>query len=450
MKIIECPNEFIKQKLTIPEPSDSYRWSNYIIKLIIGNFILLYNGITSAIVRLTNREYENGLKNKKLREMLFVVPQDYPEYEIYQYLRSIIRPNIKFDIEKTLYSYTILNTTKCNARCKYCFENDEEFKTTKQHMDDHTIDNLLKLIQTNYDNNGKDVVIGLFGGEPFFHQKSLDRIFNYLKDHNIRYKSNFISNGYLINEKMIDKLIDLYHCTNGQITLDGTEETYNSIKNYIYKNGPSPYKVVLENIDRIINTGKIGLSIRVNYDPRGDYSSQLEVAKIMSDKYGHLDNVKVYIHEYYRKDYTLEEQEKMFELYKKYSYETVYSRYLNVLSNLFIYEKCMSDSGQSIVISPNGDLYKCEDMPKGGKIGNLNEYFDNGTPIDIELMNKFYFDFLEFEECKKCNIKPFCIKLEFCPEDDTKNCSLIKKYKITEDLNNTIKAKYEQWLKSNK
>ena len=53
--------------------------------------------------------------------------------------------------------------------------------------------------------------------------------------------------------------------SNVQITLDGTEETYNKTKRFIYKDDPSPFKTVIYNIHNLL-FNNISVTIRLNVD----------------------------------------------------------------------------------------------------------------------------------------------------------------------------------------
>lgn len=439
MDIIQKPNEIINRKITIPE-GDNYRWITYIYKIVLDNFILLYNFLNNSLIRLTKEEYDNYLNIEELKTLLFVVPEDYPEYDIYKYFFKYFSNHIDYNIQENLCSYTILNTSKCNARCNYCYENGMK----REHMSDHTLDNLIRLIKENYKNNKKKVHIGMFGGEPFFYQKVYDKIFQSLKDDGIPYKSNFISNGYLINDKLVKKLKEFYNCQSGQIPLDGTEENYNRIKNFIYKKDPSPFQTVLKNIKNLISN-KIVVSIRINFDPK-DYKDKEELLDFLKEELKDFDNnyYNIYFHELFG-EYSIECQYDIIDIVNRNNYLNNY-RSKNLIPQQMPVEKCMSDSLYSIVINSNGDLYKCENLPKDGCLGNLNDFYDKGIQIDTNKVNTFYKNYIEYPECKNCNLKIGCLQLNFCSGFYKNSCSLTEKNILDRNTKKFIMNTYNKWL----
>lgn len=444
MNIIKKPGDNINKKLIINiDNTKKYRWMYYIYKKEVDdNYILLYNTLTTCLIRLSKEEYKNPDRIPILKELCFYVPEDYKEFEIYKYFAKYYREENKFNIHNSIWSYTILSTSKCNARCKYCYEN----KLKRQHMDDNTINNTIKLIVENYNNNHQTVNIGLFGGEPMYYQKTFDQIFSTLNSLNIPYKSNFISNAYLMDEKTIQKMINLYHVSNGQVAIDGTEENYNRIKNYIYKKDKSPYRTVINNIKLLLKYG-IKVSIRINFNYK-DYSDQVKVAHQLLDELKDYNNYSIYFHELFE-DYTDEEQIKIGEILTNLRKEFNDTNFLKAkLNNQIPNQKCMADSIHSVVINANGDIYKCEHLPKEGIIGNVNDIYDKGLDVDYDKVQKFYLDFKHFDSCKYCPILPECILVDYCSYVLKDKCILLEKLDIESKLDSSIMNMYNEFLKS--
>ncbi len=314
----------------------------------------------------------------------------------------------------------------------------------REHMSDHTVDNLIRLIKENYKNNKKKVYIGMFGGEPFFYQKVYDKIFQSLKDDGIPYRSNFISNGYLINDKLIKKFKELYNCYSGQVPLDGTEENYNRIKNFIYKKDPSPFQTVLKNIKNMLEN-KITVSIRINFDPN-DYKDKEDLLKFLEEELKEYDHkyYNIYFHELFG-EYSVECQYDIIDIVNRNNYLNNYHENNTIYQQIPV-EKCMSDSLYSIVINANGDLYKCENLPKGGCLGNLNDFYDKGIEIDTIKVNTFYKNYIEYPECKNCLFKPNCFQLNFCSGFYQTSCNLTEKAKMDRNCHRDIMNTYNNWL----
>ncbi len=97
MDIIQKPNEIVNRKITIPK-GDNYRWFTYIYKIVLEDFILLYNFLNNALIRLTKEEYDNYLNIEDLKTLLFIVPENYPEYDIYKYFFKYFSNHIDYNI----------------------------------------------------------------------------------------------------------------------------------------------------------------------------------------------------------------------------------------------------------------------------------------------------------------------------------------------------------------
>lgn len=114
----------------------------------------------------------------------------------------------------------------------------------------------------------KVLSVVLFGGEPLlnFEQnvKWLDQIKQYCDMNNIVFVTTLITNGILINEYVMNKLIE-YNCQTIQITLDGLKEIHDSRRKY--KDGRGSFDEVLNGIRMIYNNAKLNNPvIRINID----------------------------------------------------------------------------------------------------------------------------------------------------------------------------------------
>ena len=146
-------------------------------------------------------------------------------------------------------SYTIFTTTDCNARCFYCYE----MGRSRIPMSAETAHKAAAYIAAHC--GGEKVHLHWFGGEPLFNKQVIDIICTDLAEKGIVYESMIISNGYLFDGATVEQAVSHWKLKSVQITLDGTEEIYNRSKAFIYKDGKSPYQVVLANIQRLLDAG---------------------------------------------------------------------------------------------------------------------------------------------------------------------------------------------------
>lgn len=134
----------------------------------------------------------------------------------------------------------------------------------KTHMTHETAEKVAKYIME-VAPKGQQLEVSWFGGEPLFNMDVIEIITSRLNSAKIPFKGSMISNGYLLNEDVVSKAKNEWHITNMQITFDGTEEVYNKVKNYIYKDDVSPYKKVLHNVKLLLDKD-INVSVRMNCD----------------------------------------------------------------------------------------------------------------------------------------------------------------------------------------
>ena len=268
MNIIRNTNERIINFLGgYQRPKDyiKYRLSKYVFELDYDNIKILYNTINGGVCSLLKYEYEN-MFNKDLfcglwlYEHYFIVPEDFDEDYVVDEYRKINKRLITSSYLNNPSTFTIFTTLKCNARCFYCYE----LNMKKKHMTLETADKVIEYILS-CTCNGQTVKLDWFGGEPTVNMDVIDYITTILRNSNRKILSSMISNGYLFDETNTKKAKYEWNLNNIQITLDGTEEEYNKTKRFIYKNDPSPFKTVINNIHNLLNYN-IGVTIRLNVD----------------------------------------------------------------------------------------------------------------------------------------------------------------------------------------
>ena len=213
--------------------SIKYRLLKFLLFKPVNKGVLVYNLLTKQMILITNQLYDYITDNKivysaALNELIqywFVVPANFDEFKCFKQLKDFYK---SIDNEEYINTFTILPTTKCNARCFYCFENNKK----RADMSEQVAIDTAKYIKM--ESKGKGVLIKWFGGEPLCNTKAINIISNYLSDNNIIFKSNIITNAYLFNSENVELAKNIWNVKKAQITLDGTEKLYNSIKSYIY------------------------------------------------------------------------------------------------------------------------------------------------------------------------------------------------------------------------
>ena len=92
----------------------------------------------------------------------------------------------------------------------------------------------VKLLIDKIINEGKNLTISFFGGEPMLYYNEvmvpiLKHAYDKSSEAQIPFSANMTSNGFLLSEKRI-KAMKMLNFTGAQITLDGDKDIHNSIR----------------------------------------------------------------------------------------------------------------------------------------------------------------------------------------------------------------------------
>lgn len=403
MKKITEFSKAIYSRIGFQEYSKSKRYipSIYVITERINEKSLMYNTLTREMIVLESDDEYNNIPY--LVRHWFLVDENIDQYSMCYMVKKIYCQKTKKKTLEKLYNYTIMTTTNCNARCQYCYE----IGMKKYDMDEKTaIDTAGFITKT----NGGNVRIQWFGGEPLCNSQVIDIISEKLKNSDIIYSSGMASNGYLINKHDIKKIRDLWHLERIQITLDGTEETYNRSKRFIYSDDKNPYKQVIDNIEFLANNG-INVNIRLNLS-KDNISDIHKLIEYLKDKFGGLKNVCVYSRPLINAFNSLSETDtkEIKESYIDIEQHIINSGMRKDFSLCSVCNSyCIADNMKSVVITPKGGIGLCEHYSENELIGDI--YHDD---FDYGVINEWHKP-LNISECKTCPMFPQCFIIEKCP-----------------------------------
>ncbi len=395
-----------------------YRLMKYVSEYEVDKGYLLVNNITQAMAYIWKSEYmhlfEKGWNTEYMRflkEHFFLVPLDYNDYEECEKLRKRFLPDLDKSICFTNPSYfTILSTTECNARCFYCYEKGRAQFPMTDEIANKVADFIIKVRD-----KSKPVQIGWFGGEPTYNTKPMDIISTRLKEAGIPYSASIISNGYLIDEDMCKKFVDLYKINHIQVTIDGIGEKYDRVKNYIYNNDESAFDKVIENIERLLKAG-IGVSVRMNLDLH-NADSLKQLIHFLRQRLGHYGRLlHPYVYPIFEEtaERDPEHRAKVFRQLEEIVFildECDFMQDAKIHSGLKL-QHCMVDSTDSILIGPKGDIGLCEHYTTD----HFFSHIDNYEEKDWNEIQAFR-DYLEPNElCKDCPLLPSCLRIDLCQD----------------------------------
>lgn len=421
MQILINKNDILSKALNEQKISKTtYRFIKYVHKLSVDDGILLYNILTHELLFLDNNEkylidsVESSVSDYLIKNW-FLVPRDFNDIEFIEQVETITSMIKNIYTAPKIRTFTVLPTTDCNARCFYCFESGCKHiymkEKTAQDVAQYIIDNKA---------DGK-IRIRWFGGEPLCNTKVIDIICNELISNKVDFDSTMVSNSYLFDENLVKHAKENWRLKMVQVTLDGTEDVYNKVKSYIYKDVTSPYKRVLNNIEYLLKAGIIA-KIRLNMDMH-NYDDLYTLTQQLLERFSEYDNFCIYPHTLYLdscEEVTQQTEQDIINLEKICNrlYDIIKSNNKHKKSEPLLLKNrrmthCIADSDDAIVILPNGNLGKCEHFMDDHFIGSIYS-----KKIDYNMLNNFKKMVLVWEKCNDCDLRPMCYHSNECTNRD--------------------------------
>lgn len=448
MKIISLANSEILRNIGIQtyQKENEYKLIEYHVIKKVEAGVLIYNTLTREILLLENNEYDKYVVSHKdsrcfeyLVQHWFYIPNSMSANTLAYLLHQrflMRRPSL---LGKTYNMFTIFTTTTCNARCFYCYESG----STQKSMNYNTAIDVAEYIKNN---SAKTIQLKWFGGEPLCNTNAIDTISTVLKENNIDFSAVITTNGILAGKIDKEKWIDLWHIKRVQITLDGTQDTYNTIKSYQCKL-QNPFMTVLDNIDYLLDMG-IYVHIRTTLT-KNNYNDIIELISLLKKRFGKKKNLLVYSALLYEgcgtppTTFTDDERNilygQLIQLQKQIRKLGLCHSYSKPKLNI---SHCMADNGQSLVILPDGNLTICEHHCDDEICGSIYE-----NTLNNEIIQSYRVRRNETDKCADCFFYPQCITLKKCPTDPI-CCDGYIRYK--KDIIETMMVDtYNRYLKEN-
>lgn len=383
---IRCNKELFSEYIRMKHSKYNYVVEN-------NGYYIIFNGLYCTCVILDEKHYKQYQKlnfSKKdideFKRLGFILESNIDETEKFLYLARIR------DYKKSSIGFRVLTTLNCNANCSYCYEKGFKQSNMTDMVANKTADYILKKVRGVHSAH-----IQWFGGEPLANYKAIDTISEKLipefERYNIKFKSSMVSNGLLFNQSLIKKATDNWMLSNVQITLDGTKEIYEKIKQFPVENA---FERVIDNIHKLLDA-EIHVSIRLNYDDT-NFTDIIDLISYLSAEFPERQKLRLYT---YRLFSAQEDSAKDIKLLKHlvdcgFASDLIYTFYTH-------YSSCMAHSINGGTIMPNGNIAKCcrgSQLPNG-IVGTINEddYNDNIYSWCSPQLN---------DKCYKCKYLPLC------------------------------------------
>jgi uncharacterized protein len=364
------------------------------------------NQIESILSRNNNSSSNDQLLIDKLSAQMFLTDQDVDELNIVKHMFKNLR------LQDRSISLTILPTLGCNFGCHYCFE-----KHIKGLMSEDVQDALVKFVTNKLLFKTDNLSIEWFGGEPLLGISVIENLTSKFREVCNTFNKNFGSssittNGYLLNNRMANKLLDL-GITSAQITLDGTPEIHNRRRPLV--DGRGSFEHIIDNIKNA--PPELKIQIRINVD---SYNKDCIFDLL---KYLHNENLIPRVKPYVARVESFSEECRSSEGFFLSSQE--FAEFKLELQNgcneasipwfssdtpkLNACGVCIVDNINGFVIEPDGKILKCwaeAGNQKGTVIAHLLDQKSWNSFTESPLQNRNPFD---DPECCECKILPACM-----------------------------------------
>lgn len=387
---------------------NSYVKSIYAYTMSSGEEYIVYNTFTKEILKLSGNEISSFFSSNYAIKNWFSVSRNEFEWKMVEDVRQLLYLfdcNVK---KHRAYKYTIFTTMDCNAFCNYCFEKEMR---KKEYMSLKTAQTICDYIVNKTPR--KPVYVTWFGGEPLLNIEIIDYISEQLMSNGIELHSNIFTNAYLFDERSVDRAKKMWKVECVEVTLDGTESTYNQIKRIQPTDGVSPFKRVIENIKKLLDHEiKVVIRLNVSGENKNELLCLIDSILYLFEMY---KNIEIHIEKVYQKiagkitNYVaVTVEENYLDVLKYCMKQKIYIPSMHTIERMKT-SNCYADRYEGLIMYPDGNLGLCEHYINKFLVGNICD-----LEIDNNVVDVFRERYPILEKCKKCMFLPDCIRMKNC------------------------------------
>lgn len=357
--------------------------------------------ITGTVVESLSQQEKVVLD--ELEKAQFIVPDDLNELEALRMQMNRRR------YDSSVLGLTIMPTSACNLKCKYCYE-----KITEKCMTPETKRMLVDFVKENLE-SAKRLDVTWYGGEPLLEKETIYELSSEFqeicKELNCSYSAGIITNGVLLDGETARRLSTECMVTFCQVTLDGPREVHNARRPL--KDGKGTFDKILRNIREATDYLKINVRINIDRENEDIYLAlldELEKAQLKDKVDIHIGMVEPIGSAKVCADTTSKclDDEKMAEyqtqFYASATQKGFRAQFYLVPANVF--GLCAAEIDKAFVVEPDGSLQKC-----WVTVGNKEErvgHIKTGVPVSPQLLKWTSFDPTTHKECMDCKVLPLC------------------------------------------
>jgi uncharacterized protein len=432
---------------------------------------LIYSGRTGELLGLQNNlwyqliqeqesqgaiGYRSGLDD--LIRMEALVEKD--EDETF----TIIKRNLKVIEKNKRLNVVIMPTARCNLICDYCGQEHAHINLTEAQANILIARVRDMLNFSNY----TTLHVKWFGGEPLIGIKLIhyitSQLFAVCRQFGVAYSSMIVTNGTLLTTETGRQLFFDCGITKYEITFDGPESTHDTRRKT--KTGEGTYQKIINNLISFVNSSEFmgaTIIIRCNIDSQNvNFASQL-VDDLTS--IGLAGRVRLYFATIYswgeavgqKRALTRKEFSKKELKLAKYAIQKGFPQAILPEPKAIA---CIHLEDDGVVISPDGGIYTCTEIPLVPKyhvnsnieFNNLSEnnrqtiwregHITEPSPLDgqVRKPSTWYQEILENKwPCSRCEFLGVCGG--GCPKDWRENRQVCPQFKY--NIEDRMKFVYE-------
>ena len=268
---------------------------------------------------------------------------------------------------------------------------------------------------------------------------AIDAICATLASQGVPFTSSMTTNGLLFTPETIRTAVDCWKLRAVQITLDGTEQTYNRTKAYVGADG-SPFRTVLANIRSLMEAG-VHVAIRLNVGAH-NAPDMLQLAELLARELRGAGSLNVYARALFSTDSwhcAADTGAPLAQLTGRLC-ELGLQPPARLQRELPL-NQCMADSGRARVILPDGRLTLCEHHTEDEIIGHIAS-----PELDRPLMKAWAQQEAPIPACATCPLYPECNRLSKC--DTLERCTDESRRAALRSRERSMLAEYQRYLNS--
>lgn len=311
--------------------------------------------------------------------------------------------------DKNRLDVIVMPNLNCNFACPYCYEKHSPDKT----MSVAVRSNLLMWLDRTIPGH-KVVLLNWFGGEPLLDLDTICAVTSSVRkkcdEEGIKLLTNITSNGYLLSEGAIGKLIAL-EMLSFQITVDGPPETHNRTR--VLRSGKGTFDRIYSNIVNLTRADRrVKVSLRVNYNHNNLYQIPELLTLFPSDICPQLRVVfePIFGDETLSATRNIDGAEisravtKYYELAASMGYDV---RLGGLGVGKLVY--CYAERENQYIIDYKGDVFKCSvsEFESSGRVGFIGS--DGDFERDESRWSRWFGMPLVDQKCQECVFLPLCM-----------------------------------------